>query len=100
MPYITCEHCGLPGFVSRGWTQPPECPHCGRSVGGGRDRVAPEEVIAGSLDLLRDVLEMDVAMLTEVRSGHEVVRHAAGEWPGVPDMRGVSAPLHDTFCAR
>jgi GAF domain-containing protein len=99
MPYVTCEHCGLRGFIKRGWLEPPECPHCGQLIGRPAD-AKPEAVIAGSLALLRDVLEMDVAMVSELRGGREIVRHAAGDWRGVADLRGASLPLEETFCRR
>ena len=99
MPYVTCEHCGLRGFVPRSWVAPPECPHCGRAVGGAPEP-APDEAIQESLELLRELLRMDIAMVSEIRSGREIARHVAGEWPGVGDLRGSSLPLEDTFCRR
>jgi GAF domain-containing protein len=57
-------------------------------------------VIASSLEMVRELLEMDIAMLTEVSAGREVVRHAAGSWSTRVDLRGASLPLEDTFCQR
>ena len=99
MPYITCESCGLPGFVSRGWLEAPECPNCGHPIVRAVE-TAPKEVIDGSLALLRGVLEMDMAMVTEIREGGEVVRQSSGDWPGIDDLGGEPIPLAETYCRR
>ena len=54
------------------------------------------------LALARDVLEMDLVLLTEVTGGREEVLRADGEWPGldVDELRGRSLALEDTFCQR
>lgn len=54
------------------------------------------------LALTRDVLDMDLALLTEVVDGREEVRRADGAWPGVdPEaLPGASLPLEETFCQR
>lgn len=54
------------------------------------------------LKLTRDLLEMDLALLTEVTGGREEVRRADGEWPGLQaaDLIGRSLPMRDTFCQR
>jgi len=56
--------------------------------------------IDATLALAREVLKMDVAMVTEIDDGHEVARHASGEWPGVGSLVGASLPLEETFCKR
>jgi GAF domain-containing protein len=50
--------------------------------------------------LTRDLLDTDVALLTEIRDGRETARRAAGEWPGMDSFEGVSSPLEDTVCQR
>ena len=50
--------------------------------------------------MLHNVLEMDIAILSEIRAGREVVRHAAGSWAPGLDLQGASLPLEDTFCQR
>ena len=57
-------------------------------------------MIATSLEMLRGLLEMDIAILSEIRAGLEVVRHAAGSWATGLDLKGASLPLEDTFCQR
>lgn len=61
---------------------------------------APADVIDSSLGLLRQMMNMDLALLTEIDDGQEVVRHSSGEWPGFDDPCGLSIPLEDTFCNR
>ena len=48
--------------------------------------------------LTRDLLDTDVAILTEIRSGRETARRIAGDWPGISE--GQSLPLDETFCKR
>ena len=50
--------------------------------------------------LTRDLLDTDVALLTEISDGRETARRAAGEWPGLESLEGASLPLEDTFCQR
>lgn len=50
--------------------------------------------------LTRDLLDTDVAVLTEISHGRETGRRAAGEWPGIESFEGASSPLHDTVCQR
>jgi GAF domain-containing protein len=48
--------------------------------------------------LTRDLLDSDVAILTEISHGREIARRAAGEWPGMDSFEGASSPLEDTVC--
>src|SRR4051812_21539371 len=89
-------------FIVRSHAWAWECPRCGRELGehalrGASDPRAADS-IARTLSLARTAVEMDVAMLTEVRDGKEVVRHVAGEWAGVGPVVGASLPLDDTIC--
>lgn len=98
MPYVTCERCAARAPVARD-SADAVCARCGQPLHEA-GRVDPEQVIAGSLRLLRDLLGMDVAMLTEIHRGRETARHVAGRWPGLGDLRAASLPLEDTFCQR
>lgn len=60
----------------------------------------PAWPMAAKLTLLRDVLSVDAAILSEIRDGREVVREAGGSWPGVEQLDGASLPLEDTFCGK
>lgn len=50
--------------------------------------------------LTRDLLDTDVAVLTEISDGRETARRSAGEWPGMDSFEGVWSPLRDTICQR
>lgn len=101
MPYVRCAKCGLTTFVvrARAWT--PLCPRCDEVLAG---EPAADVSEAGSVDstlaLVSRLLEMDVAMITEIDDGQEIARHASGEWPGVGALVGASLPLEETFCKR
>jgi GAF domain-containing protein len=60
----------------------------------------PAWPVPAKLTLLRDVLSVDVAILSEIRDGREIVREAGGSWPGVGRLDGASLPLEDTFCGK
>ena len=53
-----------------------------------------------ALALAREQLNMDLALLTEVLGGRQVVRHITGEraWLGIEE--GDSFPLDETYCER
>jgi hypothetical protein len=59
-----------------------------------------ERPLDAKLSLVRDVLGMDVAMITEIRDEREIARYAAGEWPGVGNLEGAAIALEDTFCRK
>jgi GAF domain-containing protein/ribosomal protein L37E len=109
MPYHTCPRCGLRTYAVSG----EECPRCGKPLGApsraaarargwGRDAPAdePQGAVERVLAVARRELKMDVALLSEVRDGREVVLWAVGNEriPGV--VRGAAAPLRDTICQR
>jgi GAF domain-containing protein len=108
MPYQTCPQCGLRTYIVNG----EECPRCGTPLGGPPRATArwggwrsqardaePRGAVERVLALARRELQMDVAMLSEVRDGREVVLWAVGN--GIPAVAaGASAPLRDTICQR
>jgi GAF domain-containing protein len=109
MPYHTCPRCGLRTYAVNG----EECPRCGtplgapsraaaRGRGWGPDPHAdePRGAVERVLAVARRELKMDVALLSEVRDGREVVLWAVGNEriPGV--VPGAAAPLRDTICQR
>jgi GAF domain-containing protein len=108
MPYQTCPQCGLRTYIVSG----EECPRCGTPLGGpprastrwggwrpqARDE-EPRGAVERVLAVARRELKMDMAMLSEVRDGREVVLWAVGH--GIPALvPGASAPLRDTICQR
>jgi GAF domain-containing protein len=63
------------------------------------ERHEPDRVNA-IVRLTRDLMDMDVALLTEVDDGKEIARKAAGEWPGIGSLLGGAIPIEETFCKR
>jgi GAF domain-containing protein len=109
MPYHTCPRCGLRTYAISG----EECPRCGtplgapsraaihgRGWGPGARADEPRGAVERVLAVARRELKMDVALLSEVRDGREVVLWALGSEriPGV--VPGAAAPLRDTICQR
>ena len=87
-----------------------ECPRCGTPLGGPpRIALRAREWRAGSeprgavehvLAVARRELKMDVALLSEVRDGREIVLWAVGNGRLPEFVAGAAAPLRDTVCQR
>jgi GAF domain-containing protein len=71
-----------------------------RSVNGAEGRNGSERRLDALMRLTRDLLDGDVAVLTEIKDGHETARRAAGGWPGIDSFEGASSPLDETICQR
>jgi GAF domain-containing protein len=101
MPYLSCPSCSLPTYcVSEG-----ACPACGTRLRAKRAGAVPlptrrrngnGDGVRAELAMLCRELDMDSALVSEITSGREVVRWAAGEG----DYSSVSADLADTICQR
>ena len=105
MPYVRCPNCGLTTYAPRTQARTGHCPGCGEPLRvDGRDEASSEPggigVVPGVLALAREQLDMDVALLTAVEEGQEVVLEAAGEWPPIGSLKGGSIPFEETFCNR
>jgi GAF domain-containing protein len=101
VPYVRCASCGLTTFVVRSRAWAPLCPRCDRVLSGASGEDAPGgRTIDETVELTRQLLQMDVAMVTEIDASHEVARHVAGEWPGIGSLAGGALPLEETFCKR
>lgn len=111
MPYVRCPNCGLTSYMARNRWRAGECPGCGGALWAdgrgltltpGGEEVVDEDGrgIAGALALARGQLDMEVALLTEVEDGQEIVRASAGEWPVVGSLDGRSVAIGETFCNR
>jgi GAF domain-containing protein len=50
--------------------------------------------------MTRDLLDTDVAVLTEIRDGCEIARRVDGQWPGWGNLQDTSLALENTFCQR
>jgi hypothetical protein len=103
MPYVSCPNCGLTTYATRGRWEANECPGCGEALLSDDLAVdAPAGArfgaVAGALELAREQLDMDVALLTEIADGHETVRDEAGEWPPLESLKEGSIAVEETFC--
>jgi GAF domain-containing protein len=109
MPYQTCPQCGLRTYAVSG----EECPRCGTPLGASRPAAArgrgwgpeaprdePRGAVERVLAVARRELKMDVAMLSEVRDGREVILWAVGNERIPAFVPGAAAPLRDTICQR
>lgn len=98
MPYVRCASCGVLSYASPGAGDQP-CAECGvPAARNGNEAAGSERRLDALLRLTRDLLDTDVAILTEIKSGQETARWMAGEWPGIGLNR--SLPLDETFCHR
>ena len=61
---------------------------------------ASERRLDALMRLTRDLLDADMAVLTEIGHGRETARRAAGEWPGMDSFEGAWSPLEETVCQR
>ena len=107
-----CPRCGeeLPDAVgagSGGWRTAPSgrapFPTLMRDPEEVRPQLSPVDEptpLALALALAHEQLDMDVALLTEVVGGRQIIRQMAGDsgWLGIAP--GDSFPLEDTYCQR
>jgi GAF domain-containing protein len=103
LPYIRCRSCGVLSYTPRSALHG-ACPECGlpleRLAGTALVGSQPDGRLDALVALARELLGVDVALLTEIRDGHEIAQRVAGDWPSQALIRGTSAPLEDTFCQR
>ena len=80
------------------------CPECGvplaEAAGDVLGRAGPDDRLNALIRLTRDLLDTDVALLTEIRDGREIARRSAGDWQPLTSGPGASLPLDETFCQR
>jgi GAF domain-containing protein len=100
MPHLRCIGCGVVSYAAARGSG--TCPECGAPWPQGAEEVIrcadPERRIEALVRMTRDLLDTDVALLTEISDGHETARFAAGDWPGFGSLYGASIPLQDSFC--
>jgi GAF domain-containing protein len=65
-------------------------------AGSGND--GSERRLDALMRLTRDLLDSDVAILSEISRGRETARRMAGDWSGIEEGR--SLPLDESFCKR
>lgn len=103
MPHQRCISCGVVSYVTPG-SGGAVCPECGVPWPGRVDETignaGPQWRLGALLRMTRELLDVNVAVLSEIRDGRETAVLAAGEWPGHGSLDGLSAPIGDTFCQR
>lgn len=103
MPYVRCPTCDVLSYAPRN-APGRVCPECGVPVvwaDGTTVRSADRDRrLDRLLRMTRELLDTDVALLTEIRDGRENAQRVDGGWPGRGSLQGVSLPLEDTFCQR
>jgi GAF domain-containing protein len=62
--------------------------------------VDPDRRLDHLLRMTRELLDTDVALLTEIRDGRETAKRVAGNWPHFEPLLDASLPLDETFCQR
>jgi GAF domain-containing protein len=106
VPYVRCASCGLTAYVTRTRWLSNACPHCEAPLPSvsltpsAEADSSGDEAVARALALAREQLAVDVALLSEVRDGREIVHAVAGDWPGVDSLEGAALALDDTICKR
>ena len=101
MPHVRCNGCGVVSWAPARSDGAP-CPECGVPRPRRPDEVVrsddPTRRLAALVRMTRDLLDVDVAMLTEIARDREWARVADGEWPELGPLPGASLPLQDTYC--
>src|SRR5438309_11143079 len=99
VPYVRCASCGVLSYTSPGATAG-ACPECGvptvRNGTAANGADGSDRRLETLMRLTRDLLDTDVAILTEIAQGCETARWIAGDWDGIE--AGASLPLDQTFC--
>jgi GAF domain-containing protein len=103
MPYLRCTTCGALSYAPRNGLGM-SCPACGVPVTRpgevAGDPGDPGRRLDHLLRLTRDLLDTDVALLTEIADGREIIRRFDGDWAAGGVFQDASASLEDTFCQR
>lgn len=100
MPHLRCNSCGVVSYAPA--DEPGTCPECGLPWPPRADAVIrstdPEQRLGALVRMTRDLIDLDLAMLTEIADGRETVEVSAGGWNEFAPRRGDSLPLEETFC--
>jgi GAF domain-containing protein len=103
VPYLRCLTCGVLSYVPR-HAPGATCPECGIPVKWSGDGDGQSIDANWRLDQLlrmtRDLLDTDVALLTEIRDGRETALRVEGTWRGRGSFQDASPTLENTFCQR
>ena len=78
------------------------CPECGVPYPRSHEEVVrtedPARRLGSLVRMTRDLLDIDVAILSEIRDGRETALITAGDWWPGGHLTGVSIPLQESFC--
>ncbi len=100
---MRCPTCDVLSYAARNALDR-VCPECGvpaiREDEAGEQSADGDRRLGRLLRMTRELLDTDVALLTEIRDGREIARRVDGDWPGGGSFQGASLPLEDTFCQR
>jgi GAF domain-containing protein len=103
VPYRRCATCGVLSYAPRN-VHGVTCPECGIPFARAGETASQPADTNWRLDqllrLTRDLLDTDVALLTEIRDGREIAQRVDGEWPGRGSWQNASLALEDSFCQR
>lgn len=102
LPYRRCANCGVLSYLPRSAVGV-SCSECGvpfAEAGAIIGRAGSADRLDALINLTRDLLDTDVALLTEIRDGREIARRSAGDWRPLTSQEGASLPLDETFCQR
>jgi GAF domain-containing protein len=97
MPYLRCHSCGVTSYAPRTGGS---CPECGAPLGAHDSGGDPDRRLDALLRLTRELLDADVAILSEIHDRREVVIRAVGEWAPTGSLDGSWMALDDTICKR
>ncbi len=103
MPYRRCPTCGVQSYAPR-TAGSVTCPECGvpppREGAAAPSSTDTSWRLGQLLRMTRGLLDVDVAILTEIRDGRETAHQVDGELPGRGSFEGLSLELEHTFCQR
>ena len=98
---MRCESCGVTSYAPLNGSGV-SCPECGVPVarGGAGGETDSNRRLEQLMRMTRELLDTDVALLTQITGGREIARRAAGDWPALGSLENASLPVKDTFCNR
>jgi GAF domain-containing protein len=103
VPYLRCVTCGVLSYVPR-HAHRAVCPECGVPVTpvgyAAAQSTDPNWRLDQLLRMTRNLLDTDVALLTEIRDGRETALRVEGTWHGRGSFQDASLTLENTFCQR
>jgi GAF domain-containing protein len=101
VPHVRCHSCDVISYAPLNGDDA-ACPECGVPFARPREQVVRDDDrrrrLGSLVRMTRDLLDLDVALLSEIRDGRETAILAAGDWWPGGALQGASIPLQDSFC--